>query len=127
METKLAYCSARDQQVHVAWTAAPVHIGQANLPDAPLPVCLDYGDHCTGAYCAMLGLPHLLLGVRLSRSGLRDEGWATTPATCPVCGALADLRVLDATHLVCPLCGGTSEFVAVRFDDTDYAAIAGTA
>jgi hypothetical protein len=76
METHIAYCSACDQAVRVAVTDAPVHSDQAPLRDGEL-VCLDFGERCTGSMCPMFGLPRVLMGVRLARSGLRPEAGAS--------------------------------------------------
>lgn len=127
METKLAYCSARDQMVRVAWTEAPTHLGHANLPDGPMLVCLDYGERCTGELCPMLGQKKILMAVRLARSGLKEEAWDRFRGVCEACGDLTDLQVLDSSYVYCPECGSTSRWVHLQLEDGDYAALAGTA
>ncbi len=127
METTLAYCSARDQKVRVAWTEDHAHEGHANLPDGPVLVCLDYGERCTGELCPMLGQKKILMAVRLARSGMREEGWPTFRGGCDACGRLTDLQVLDSSYVYCPECGSTGRWVHLQLDDGDYAALASTA
>lgn len=124
METRLAYCSACDQDVRIAVTPMPLHGGQATLPDAPDVVCLDFGEKCTGAMCPMFGLPRILMGVRLARSGLKQSGWRTIHGPCQGCGEIVDLQILDARYVYCPACGTRSRWVRLEGQDEDYVALA---
>lgn len=122
MKTQLAYCSACDQQVRIVVTPSPLHGGQANLPDTEI-VCLDFGETCTGAMCPMFGLPSILMGVRLARSGLRDEGWTNIDAMCDGCGRLMPLQLLGPETAYCPTCGTTSRLVIMELEDDSAVAI----
>jgi hypothetical protein len=119
MKTQLAYCSACDQQVRIMVTPAPLHEGHANLPD-PEVVCLDFGEKCTGALCPMFGLPSIVMGVRLARSGLRAEPWTTVSAMCQGCGQLSDLQIIDRETAHCTVCGTTNRLIRLKGDADDY-------
>jgi hypothetical protein len=123
MESRLAYCTACDLQVPIAVTPGPVHGGQANLGDGPEVVCLHFGEHCTGEFCPMFGLPRILMGVRLARSEYEpDEGWRTIEAFCDGCGRVAEQQVLDAQHAHCAACGSVNRYVILKMDDGTYVA-----
>lgn len=118
MRTKLAYCSARDQDVRIAWTNIPTQSGHANIPDSPEVVCLDYGEYCTGELCPMFGRLRILMAVRLARSGLRED-WETIEAPCEGCREIRELQVLDDSHAYCPVCGTTNTWVLLEPEDED--------
>jgi hypothetical protein len=124
MQVQTAYCSACDHDVRIAVTDVPVHGGQANLPDEPQIVCLDFGERCTGALCPMFGVGNVIMGVRLARSGLREE-WKTLRAQCPGCEELVELQVIDASNAFCPACHVTVRYSVFEADDADYVALAG--
>lgn len=123
MNTQLAYCSACDQQVRIVVTPAPAHEGHANIPDAPEVVCLDFGDRCTGRFCPMFGLPHVLMGVRLARSELRPGGWKTVHALCDGCDQVTDMEVIDPNHAVCTVCHTSNKCAILELDDGSYIVI----
>lgn len=125
MSTQLAYCSACDQEVRIVVTPAPVHGGQAVLPESEV-VCLDFGHRCTGSMCPMFGLPRILMGMRLARSGLRPEAFHKVTMPCPECGCVADLQVVDNEYLLCPACNSRSRWIRLKVDGEDYIALAGT-
>jgi hypothetical protein len=123
MESQLAYCSACDLQVPIAITPGPVHGGQANINDAPEVVCLHFGQHCTGEFCPMFGLPRILMGVRLARSEHEPEGgWKTITAFCDGCGHVSEQQVLDTNHAHCAECGSVNRYVILKMDDGNYVA-----
>ncbi len=122
MKTQMAYCSACDQQVRIVVTPQPLHEGQASIPDAEV-ICLDFGDTCTGSMCPMFGLPSILMGVRLARSGLRTQPWETVRALCESCGTVGDMHRIDVRHVNCPACGATSELIVMHVDDEGDIAI----
>lgn len=124
LKTSKAYCSACDHDVRIVITPGPVHGGQAETGDGPEVVCLDFGASCTGAMCPMFGLPSVMMGVRLARSGLREEPWQTVHAPCQGCGNVVDLQVIDSSHLHCPECGTRSRWVRLEVDEQDYIALA---
>jgi DNA-directed RNA polymerase subunit RPC12/RpoP len=125
MLSQTAYCSACDQDVRVVITDAPVHSDQAPV-DVGEVVCLDFGTRCTGALCPMFGLPRMLMGVRLARSGLRPEAFRTVRAPCQECGMHVDLQLIDPHHVHCPACGARSRLVRLTIGADDYVALAAT-
>lgn len=122
MKTQLAYCSACDQQVRITVTPAPLHGGHASLPDSEV-VCLDFGEKCTGSMCPMFGLPSILMGVRLARSGLHHKEWSTVDALCEGCGRVMPLEVLGPDTAYCEVCGTTNRLVIMKLDDDSAVAI----
>ncbi|HSL71359.1 MAG TPA: hypothetical protein VK864_14020 [Longimicrobiales bacterium] len=123
MDTHTAYCSARDQEVHIAW----LDYGSAGEPpsaDAAV-VCLDYGQECSGALCPAFGLPSILMGARLARSGLPTHQWRTVRAACVECGQLGELKVLSSKYLYCTVCGTTLRWREIEAAGEAYAALAG--
>lgn len=72
METHLAYCSACDREVEVAFKP-----GFTPEPGKPIPadavICLAHGTTCTGALCPLFGLPPEQMRKNLEASGLRKE------------------------------------------------------
>lgn len=123
MDTQHAYCSACDQEVRIVVTEGPVHGGQPMVSGGPEVVCLDFGSACTGAMCPMFGLPSIMMGVRLARSGLRPEAFQTVPGPCPDCGEVVELKVLDRDFVFCPACGGRSRWVHIQVDEGEFIAI----
>lgn len=123
MSTQLAYCSACDQEVHIVVTPAPVHGGQAVLPESEV-VCLDFGNKCTGSLCPMFGLPRILMGIRLARSGLRPTAFHTISAPCQDCGSIVDLQLIDNRVALCPSCGARNRWIRLNVEGDDYIALA---
>ncbi len=122
MHIHSAYCSARDQNVRVAMTEEPTHDGQANLHDVEV-ICLDYGEHCTGDFCPAFGLPRVLMGVRLARSGEAKGSLPSITAKCQACDELTTLTVVDDAVAVCTVCGSTSRWYHIETDDGDFVAV----
>lgn len=122
MMTRKAFCSACDHDVEIAVLDPPLHDGQATLPDGDI-VCLDFGEQCTGAMCPMFGLPRIVMGVRLARSGLRDEAFKTVRAMCSACEQVVDLEVLSASRGYCPSCHATTRLVLLELDDQSSVAL----
>jgi len=113
MEVHHAYCSACDSPVRIAVTPSGAYSGQAPVADQPDVVCLDFGERCTGAMCPMIGLPRILMGIRLAQSGLRDS-WQTFKAPCQSCGMDVDFEVLDSKYALCPACNSRHRWL--KFD-----------
>ena len=121
-EQRSTYCSHCRKQVQLVLTQAS-YGGHANLPDDSQLVCLDFGEACTGDVCPLSGLPVLVMGVRLARSGEpKKEPWKTVHALCDGCEATTDLEVLDDRHAFCPICKTTSTLVLIHMDDGSYVA-----
>jgi len=125
MITQMAYCSACDQPVRIAVTPLPLHGGQANLPDSPEVVCLDFGDRCTGQLCPMFGRPSLLMGVRLAKSELKETGWKTVRGLCDACDQVTEMEVLDRGHAYCTVCHSTIECTILELEEGDYLVVGG--
>jgi hypothetical protein len=70
MDTQKLYCSACGREVRVAWTSAPLHGGQATLPDAPELICLDLEQNCSNSTstCPVTGLSRVVMSMRRARS-----------------------------------------------------------
>jgi Zn ribbon nucleic-acid-binding protein len=124
MKIKELFCSACNHQVMIAITELPVHGGQATLPDEPQVVCMDFGKQCSGETCPLFGVGPVVMGVRLARSGLREQ-WETLPARCPACEESVELQIVNGGHAVCPACHATVRFGVFNSDDADYVALAG--
>jgi hypothetical protein len=125
MLTQTAYCSACDQDVHVVITDPPVYSDQAPVEGGEV-VCLDFGQRCTGALCPMFGLPRILMGVRLAKSGLRPEAFRAIVGPCQDCGTTGELQIIDQQYAFCPSCGGRSRWVRLTVGEEDYVALAST-
>ena len=123
METQTAYCRTCDHPVRFTWTDQPSHEGQANLHDAEL-VCLDFDGACTSPTCPLSGMPNVVMGVRLARSGLKEGPWPTLRAPCEGCGTVQEQEVLDASYAFCPACGTTNRWIRLETEDAWVIALA---
>lgn len=125
LETRKTYCRRCNRDVTVAISPAPLHEGQANLPDGGHVVCLDFGPECTGPICATFGVPRVVMGVRLARSGLRPERLPAIKAVCDGCGRLVSMEVVDDTHAHCPECATINIWTLIRLDGEEWVAVTG--
>ena len=124
METRTTFCSHCDKSVKLAITPAPGHGGQASLPEGGDLVCLDFGKGCDGGQCPISGLPSIVMGFRLARSGeVGTEPWPLVHTKCHACEEVADLEVLDSSHAYCTMCGSTSTLLMLPLDDGHYVAL----
>lgn len=124
MNTETAFCATCDRPVRFTWTPSPSHEGEANLRE-PEVVCLEFGECCSGGTCPVSNLPKVVMGVRLARSGLReDAAWRTIRAPCEGCGAVREQKVIDPTYLVCPECGTTNRWAKLESEDAWIVALA---
>ena len=124
IETQKTYCTHCQKEVLVAISPAAPRSGQANLPDHDEVVCLDFGDKCDGDVCPLSRFRPVVMGVRLARSGLREE-WTTVRAQCEGCGQVSDLEVLDQEHAFCELCGTTNTWMVLELDEDGRVAVTG--
>jgi hypothetical protein len=115
LETRKTYCTHCQKEVVVAVSPGAPRGGQANLQDHDEVVCLDFGGDCDGEVCPLSRLRPVVMGVRLARSGLREE-WTTVRAQCEGCGRISDLKVLDRDHAFCVLCGTTNTWMVLELD-----------
>ena len=118
MEKKTAFCPKCDSPVTVTITPGPMAAdGQANMPDQNV-ICLDFHDKCGDGTCPLYGLPGIVMGVRLARSGLKPvDEWDTVSGVCSGCEEPVELELLDETYAFCPRCGTTNEWQLIRLDD----------
>jgi len=127
METRTVFCPKCQHDVSVVVTAPPLHGGQAPVGTAAdmEMVCLDFGPGCSGALCSIFGLPRVVMGVRLARSGLRPERLETVRALCDGCTRLVELEVVDETHAHCPECNTINTWTLIRLDGEEWVAVTG--
>lgn len=123
MNKEHVYCPECHKKVRVTLTAAPGHQGQANIPDGPQVVCLDFHDSCADGRCPLFDRPGVVMGVRLARSGLRTEGWETIRALCKGCGEMADLELMTRQFAHCPLCDTTNHVTMVDLEDGEFVTV----
>lgn len=65
METRIAYCSACDQDVELVLADGNEADGaDADLSEA---VCMEVGRHCTGSTCPIAAVPPQEMRVRIQR------------------------------------------------------------
>ena len=107
MKMQLAYCSACDRDVQIAFPTEPTeHDGQANITDTEV-FCLDIGQRCTGALCPIGAQPPAVMAVRLIRNGIKPVMHPLQAARCDVCGGVEKFALLDANYATCTGCGRT--------------------
>jgi hypothetical protein len=123
-EIRHTYCIHCEREVQVAVSPGTPRNGQANLQESDEVVCLDFGDKCDGDVCPLSLCRPVVMGVRLARSGLREE-WTTVRAQCEGCGQVTDLKVLDREHAFCVLCGTTNTWMILEFDNQGKVAVTG--
>lgn len=123
-ETRKTYCSHCQKEVVVTLTPAADRDGQANLPEHDQLVCLDFGDKCDGEICPLSRYRPVVMGVRLARSGLRDE-WRTVSAQCEGCGQVSDLIIVDHEHAFCTICGTTNTWMVLEFEEDGRVVVTG--
>jgi hypothetical protein len=122
VDSKSAFCSKCDTSVHVTVTDSALD-GQANVPGGEV-VCLDFHQKCADGKCPLYGLPGIVMGVRLARSGMKPIGeWETVMGLCDGCGNPVELEVLDDTYAYCPDCGTTNQWQLIRLDDDSHVAV----
>jgi hypothetical protein len=112
MKTINAYCSACDQDVRLVLTDEPVQDGPSPIHDCEI-VCLEIGEHCSGALCPLGAVPQVVMAARLVRNGLQTEMQPILKACCPACDNSADLIVVSRDYCICSLCGSTSRRDAI--------------
>jgi hypothetical protein len=123
-EIRTTYCAHCEKDVEVTLSPGTPRNGHASLKDPGELVCLDFGGACDGAICPLAQLRPVVMGVRLARSGLREE-WTTLRAQCEGCGRVSDLKVLDREHAFCTLCGTTNTWMLLEFDDEGKVTVTG--
>lgn len=117
MNTEKAYCPGCGHKVRLVLTDPPPHSGQANLPDGGELVCLDYQQDCSGGMCPLSGKSGIVMGVRLARSHMNEESFATIQARCSACGQVSEMDVLDESFAYCRVCDTTNRWVMLRLEN----------
>ncbi len=112
MKSINAYCSACDQDVRLVLTDSPVQDYPSPIHDCEV-VCLEIGEHCTGALCPLGAVPPVVMAARLVRNGLQTEMQPIVKAQCPACDNLTDLVIVSKEHCICAQCGTTSRRDAI--------------
>jgi hypothetical protein len=104
MQAQTAFCSACDKDVRIIITDEPSQDGHANLHESEV-VCLEIGDHCTGALCPIGAASPTIMAARLVRNGLQTVIQPLITATCPGCGRETKQLVVDPGRATCLECG----------------------
>ncbi len=119
----MTYCTQCEKDVRFVITPAHEHHGHANLPDGNQVVCLDFGRGCDGGLCPLSGLPPMVMGVRLARSGEdKAEPWNLVHAVCEECSFPTEFKVLDDQTGLCSVCGSVNRLALLKLDDGSYVA-----
>lgn len=108
MKTVNAYCSACDHDVKLVLTDEPVQDDPSPIHDREV-VCLEIGEHCSGALCPVGAVPGMVMAARLVRNGLQTEMQPIVKAQCPACDAVTDLVIVNREYCICTVCGTTSK------------------
>lgn len=107
MKTVNAYCSACDQEVRLVLTDEPIADEPSPIHDREV-VCLEIGEHCTGAMCPIGAVPPVVMAARLVRNGLQTTMQPIMTAMCPSCDTRADFVIVSKEHCICSICGTTA-------------------
>ena len=108
MKTIDAYCSACDQNVRLVLTDEPVQDDPSPIHDREV-VCLEIGEHCSGALCPVGAVPPIVMAARLVRNGLQTEMQPIVKAHCRACDETTDVVVVSREYCICSVCGTTSK------------------
>ena len=100
------YCAARESNVHMVLTDEPITDGQATVTDTEL-ICLEIGEHCSGAMCPVCAVSRDAMDARLAKSGLRPEVRRKVASVCDGCGRETELVVSSGGYVSCTECGST--------------------
>lgn len=108
MKTIDAYCSACDNTVRLVLTDEPVQDDPSPIHDGEI-VCLEIGEHCSGALCPVGAVPPIVMAARLVRNGLQTTMQPIVKGQCPSCDAATDFVVVSAEYCICSQCGTTTK------------------
>ena len=100
-----AYCVVRRATVRIAWTPLRLH-DIRELPDTPVPICLDFGEGCRVGRCPTFQVPRDVMAAWVARAGLGRDRLPERHGRCTLCGEAADLQEITKGRLYCPCCGG---------------------
>ncbi len=102
-----AYCVVRRAAVRIAWTPLRLH-DIRELPDTPVPICLDFGEGCQVSRCPTFQVPRDVMAAWVARAGFGHGRLPERRERCALCGDAADLQEITKGTLYCPRCGGIS-------------------
>ncbi len=108
MKTVDAYCSACDHNVRLVLTDEACEDYPSPIHDAEV-VCLEIGEHCSGALCPVGAVPPMVMAARLVRNGLQTQMQPIIKGQCPNCDDSTDFIVVSAEYCICSRCGTTSK------------------
>jgi hypothetical protein len=100
------YCSGCDRNVQVLMEDAGHDDAQASVHD-PEVICLEIGDHCTGALCPLGAAEPNAMVSRLIRSGLPLDHVGFELAFCEGCGMTSTMAKYGGNMEACTVCGTT--------------------
>jgi hypothetical protein len=112
MRTINAYCSACDHDVSLVLTDEPAQDDPSPIHDREV-VCLEIGEHCSGALCPVGTVPTMVMAARLVRNGLQTQMQPIVKAHCPACDNETDIVIVSREYGICSECGSTSKREAV--------------
>ena len=112
MKTINAYCSACDQEVRLVLTDEPIQDDPSPIHDREV-VCLEIGEHCSGALCPVGAVPPAVMAARLVRNGLQTQMQPIVKAQCPGCDTSTDMVITSRDYCICSQCGTTSSREAI--------------
>lgn len=102
-----AYCSACDHEVRLVLTDEPIADDPSPIHDREV-VCLEIGEHCSGALCPIAAVPPTVMAARLVRNGLQTQMQPIVKGLCPACESATDLVVTSRDYWICSQCGTMS-------------------
>jgi hypothetical protein len=108
MQSRIAFCSTCNRDVHMVITDGPSHDGHANLHDADL-VCLDVGDDCTGTVCPVCETSPTVMAARLARNDLLSCIHPEASLECKHCGRVTTHVTIERHFATCSECGATTD------------------
>lgn len=112
MKSINAYCSACDHEVRLVLTDEPIQDDPSPIHDREV-VCLEIGEHCSGALCPLGAVPPVVMAARLVRNGLQTTMQPIVKADCPACDRLTEFVIVNREHCICSECGTTSTREAI--------------
>lgn len=115
MKTVNAYCSACDQSVRLVLTDGPIQDDPSPIHDREV-VCLEIGEHCSGALCPVGAVPTMVMAARLVRNGLQTQMQPIVKGHCPACDNQTDFVIVSREYCICSQCGTTSKRGEVDFE-----------
>jgi hypothetical protein len=114
MKTVNAYCSACDHSVRLVLTDEPIQDDPSPIHDREV-VCLEIGEHCSGALCPVSAVAPIVMAARLVRNGLQTQMQPIVSGHCPACDSQTDFVIVSREYCICSECGTTSNRDKVDF------------